>query len=203
MSETPAERAEAAAVRRRWITLGEVVAVAGLLISALALWNSYADRRADEAEKHAERAEQARTRNAVLLSATPEQGGAALSVRDSQHPVQSINVTFPTPLGVAPQGSSGNLQIRADWVNGALLAATDKGPDVQQGRLPVLISADFWDGDDHVTDTAIYDLLWRTEGRFLRGRSVRLTGMVLHARKSATKARVDALWQQQAPKPAS
>ena len=43
--------AEAAAIRRRWITLGKIVAVAGLIISALALYLSYADRRADEAER--------------------------------------------------------------------------------------------------------------------------------------------------------
>ena len=35
--ETAEERREAAAIRRRWITLGEVLAVIGILISALAL----------------------------------------------------------------------------------------------------------------------------------------------------------------------
>jgi hypothetical protein len=32
---TPAER------RRRWINIGEMVAVAGLIVSGLALWNSW------------------------------------------------------------------------------------------------------------------------------------------------------------------
>jgi len=36
-TETPTERREAAATRRRWVTLAEVVAVAGVLIAALTL----------------------------------------------------------------------------------------------------------------------------------------------------------------------
>ena len=48
MSDTPSERAEAAATRRRWITLAEVVAVAGVLIGALTLYTNWSDRRADE-----------------------------------------------------------------------------------------------------------------------------------------------------------
>jgi hypothetical protein len=36
MTETPTERQ-----RRRWITIGEIIAVAGLIISGLALWNSW------------------------------------------------------------------------------------------------------------------------------------------------------------------
>ncbi len=35
------QAAEAAAIRRRWINLGEVLAVIAVLISALTLWNSY------------------------------------------------------------------------------------------------------------------------------------------------------------------
>lgn len=201
MTDTPAEKAEKAAIRRRWISLGEFVAVAGLIISALALWNGYTDRRADQAEKQAEKAQASRARNVVLLTATPAHGGETLTVRDTQHPVQSISVAFPAALGIAPQGSTGDLEIRADWVSGALLSATDKGPDVQKGRLPVLITADYWDGDDHVTDKALYDLLWRTEGRFLRGRMVRLTGMVLRARHDASQAQMDAAWKQVGPKP--
>ena len=60
MTDTPAEKAEKAAIRRRWISLGEFVAVAGLIISALALWNGYTDRRTDQAEKQAEKAQASR-----------------------------------------------------------------------------------------------------------------------------------------------
>lgn len=201
MTDTPAEKAEAAAIRRRWVTLGEFVAVAGLIISALALWSSYTDRRADQAEKQIEKAENARARGTVLLMATPSHGGEILAVHDAQHPVQSISVVLPTSFGVAPQGSTGTLEIRGEWFSGALLGLTKDGPSEQKGRLPVLIVADYWDGDDHITDKAVYDILWRTEGRFLRGRTMRLTGMVLRARHGASQAAVDRAWHELAPKP--
>ena len=81
MTETPAEKAEAAAIRRRWITLGEIVAVAGLIISALALYLSYADRRADEAERQREKASEEKVRSVVLLTAEPADGGRKLALR--------------------------------------------------------------------------------------------------------------------------
>src|SRR3546814_20351205 len=54
--QTKAQAAEAAAIRRRWITLGEIVAVAALIISGLTFWNSYSERTASEAERAAEKA---------------------------------------------------------------------------------------------------------------------------------------------------
>ena len=54
MSETPQERQEKARVRRRWLTLGELIAIAGVLISALALWNSYRERTTSEARQTAD-----------------------------------------------------------------------------------------------------------------------------------------------------
>jgi predicted negative regulator of RcsB-dependent stress response len=49
--ETPTERREAAETRRRWVTLAEVLAVAGVLIAALTLWSNWSERNADKAEK--------------------------------------------------------------------------------------------------------------------------------------------------------
>ena len=49
--QTPEERKEAAAIRRRWITLGEILAVVGVLISGLALWNSWSERSSAEKER--------------------------------------------------------------------------------------------------------------------------------------------------------
>ncbi|MBY0581580.1 MAG: hypothetical protein K2P68_01505 [Sphingomonas sp.] len=201
MTETPAEKAEAAAIRRRWITLGEFVAVAGLIISALAFWNSFVDRRADEADRRAERLTETRQRRAVLLVASPSSSGRQLDLRDPIHPIQSVTISYPRSLSIAPTSSAGRLTVAADWFSGPLLALTDAGPDIQSGKLPVIIAADYWDGDNHVTDQAIYDVLWRTEGRVLRGRAVRLDGLVLRQRNHATQAQIDALWKRLAPKP--
>lgn len=187
------ERAEAAAIRRRWITLGELVAIAGLMISALALWNSYADRRADQAEQRREKASETRARKLVLLTATPGHGGEQLALKDAAHPVQSIDIRFPADLGTPAQSALLEPRIEAAWFARELLKRTDKGPDAQQGRLPVLITASYWDADRQRHDSAIYDIVWRTEGRFLRGRTLRLEGLMLRDR-TASAARLEAAW---------
>ena len=199
MTQTPAERAEAAAIRRRWITLGEVVAVAGLIISALALYLSYAERRADEAERQHDKATEAKARAAVLLTATPVDGGRRLLLKDAAHPVQSVTVHFPGALGIASQTSTLTPEIDARWIAAKLIALTAKGPDDATGRVPVLIEADYWDGDTRVHDRAIYDIVWQSHGRLIEGRALRLMGLMLHQRRGASQAAVDARWADVGP----
>ncbi|MFA6115382.1 MAG: hypothetical protein WC729_15390 [Sphingomonas sp.] len=196
------DRAEAAATRRRWVTLAEVVGVAGLIIAALSLWMSWSDRRADEQEKQAEKASESKARTLVLLTATPEHGGARLALKDEAHAIQSIDVRFPAVLGVSAQTSVLEPHIQADWFADAILQATDGGPDAREGRLPVLITSSYWDADKQRSDSAIYDVVWQTEGRVLRGRTLRLKGVVLRERTSQP-ARLEALWAREKPKPSS
>jgi len=196
------DRAEAAATRRRWITLAELVGVAGLLIAALSLWMSWSDRRADEQEKRAEKASESKARTLVLLTATPEHGGARLALKDEAHQIQSVDIRFPAALGVSNQSSVLEPHIEADWFSKAILEATDGGPDAREGRLPVLITSSYWDADTQRTDSAIYDVIWETHGRIARGRVLELKGVVLRERTSQP-ARLDALWAREKPKPTS
>lgn len=205
--ETPAERAvakaEAAATRRRWLTLAEIVAIAGVVIAGLTLWNNWQGREADQAEQRAaatQAASAARAGSVVTLTATPRHDGAELALKDPQHNIQSIEVRFPTALGVAPQSSTVDLAIESGWFDSALLEATAKGAADQSGRLPVLITADYWDGEQHMTDSAIYELIWQTHGRLLRGRALELKGIVLERRHGATQAAVDSRWASVKPK---
>jgi hypothetical protein len=192
------DKAEAAAIRRRWITLAEIVAIAGLVISGGSLWMNWSDRRTDAQEKQIEKASESKARTLVLLTGTPERGGERLALKDAAHPVQSIDVRFPTTLGVPPQASALEPRIEANWFSSAILAATDKGPDSQQGRLPVLITSSYWDADQQRRDSAIYDVVWASEGRLLRGRKLRLSGLMLRER-TAAPARLDALWAREKP----
>lgn len=199
-ASTPEERAEAAAIRRRWITLGEVIAVVGLLISGLALWTNWSERRENADERRAEQIETRRARETVLLAGTPEDGGSRLMIGDPARPIQSVSIRFPTALGTAAQQVSARPRIEARWFAAKLLAMTDKGQDEREGRLPVLITSDYWDGDRHVTDRAIYEVVWRTEGRMLQGRALRLEGLTLRER-GGNQARINALWKTLAPAP--
>lgn len=195
MSETP----DQAATRRRWVTLAEVVAVAGVIIGALTLWNSWSDRRADEQSKVAEQSAAARVEARVDLIATPRDGGRALLLKDKRHDLQDVTVTFPKPLGVAAQHPVADPVIDTrDGLGEALLKLTDGGADDRAGRLPVLITVSYVDGDATRTTTGLYDIVWRTEGRLLRGRTVRLDSLRLRQR-IGTSAALMAAWAREKP----
>ena len=70
----------------------------------------------------------------------------------------------------------------------------------RRGRLPVLITARWWNGDAQKTDRAIYQVRWKTAGRLFRGRTVSLEGASL-AERGGTPARLDALWAKEKPAP--
>lgn len=201
VTQQAVDRAEAAATRRRWVTLAELVGVAGLIIAAAGLWMSWSDRRADDQAKQVEKASEAKVRTLVMLKGTVEKGGDRLKLSDAAHDVQNIDVTFPSALGIAAQNSVLEPRIEASWFSGPLLSLTDNGPDSQEGRMPVLITASYWDADTERRDTAIYDVVWKTKGRMLLGRALHVEGLMLRER-AGSKARLDAIWAREKPKPA-
>jgi hypothetical protein len=198
MTETPTERREAAATRRRWVTLAEVLAVAGVLIAALTLWSNWSDRRADEADKAAARASEQRAESRVDLLAEVRDGGKALLLKDSRHEIQDAVISFPKALGVGAQHPPADPVIEAGAFEGSLLKITDGGSDDRSGRLPVLVTLRYLDGDSTRTTSGIYDLLWKTEGRMLRGRELTLTGMKVRQLRG-TQAQLDAIWAKVKP----
>ena len=193
MSER-SDRAEAAATRRRWVSLAEIVAVAGVLIGALTLWNSWSERRDAQAEKHLTAAQEAAKGRRVDLTATVEDNGRALTLKDESHDIRDVAFAFPKALGVARQQPVADARVDAKWFEAPLLKLTDGGPDDRTGRLPTLVTVHYWDGDQLRRGNAIYDIVWRTEGRMLRGRALKLEGFKLHQR-GATQAQLDALWK--------
>jgi hypothetical protein len=199
--ETVAERQEAARIRRRWITLGEVLAVIGVLISAAALWNSYAERRSNEAERSAEKAEKGAVSRILLLRASGG-GGKSLTLepRDSEQTIRSQAILFPSPLATKVD-TIVEPRIEAGWVKQAVKKAHDLGRKEQKGpgdaRMPVAITTRFDAGNGSFTDTAIYDVGYKESGGGLfGGTDVALRGVSLVERVSPAKAqaRLDALW---------
>jgi hypothetical protein len=207
MNDTPTEtRArEAAAIRRRWITLGEVLAVAAVLISALTLWNSWSERSSNEAEKTAE-AHRASTHAATLmLSAQASGDRLELKPASADQSVQSQSVRFPTLLGVDPTETTGEPRIEAGWFDAALKKAREKAglSDDSRGdeRLPVAITTQFLvDGEPH-EDVALYDIGYTITGRWLGGHSVTLRGLSLvsHGKAATIQAKLDARWKALVP----
>ncbi|HEU0044732.1 hypothetical protein [Sphingomonas sp.] len=194
MSEPGRETTEQRTRRRRWLTLAELVAVASVLIGAIGLYLSWSDRRESAAERAAAVAKEAKVQRIVRLEGTVSSGGETLTLADATHKIESVDVRFPAGLGVTPRDGVPQPRIEADWFRSALLKATDGGRDDADGRLPVLVTAYWWDADVKRSDRAIYDVAWRTRGGgMFAGRSLDLTGLVLRERGGSAQ-RLDALW---------
>ncbi|WP_375421520.1 hypothetical protein [uncultured Sphingomonas sp.] len=197
-NETPAERREAAATRRRWVTLAEILAIAGVVIAALGLWSNWSDRRADNAEKAATQASQQRERIRFELKGQVASDGASVTLlRDDSHALGDVRVTFPTALGIAAKDAVDH-RIDRDWFAAPLLKLTDGGADDAAGRLPVLVRYDYSVDDVKATRTALYDVVWQTSGRVLLGRSLKITDFRLREGRGDV-ARLDAAWAKVKP----
>ncbi|WP_448657808.1 hypothetical protein ACPVPU_10065 [Sphingomonas sp. CJ99] len=193
-------QAEARAIRRRWITLGETIAVAGVVIAGLTFWNNWQERQDAAAERQAERSAATKTERAargrVMLTTMAADANGITVAAQPGCSLQSTTVRFPAALGTAEQTTVLEHRIEAEWIADRLLELTDGGSDRRDGRLPVLIAADCIDSDGQRSESAIYDLLWRTEpGGLLGGRRLVLRGLVRREGVSGDgQRRLDTLW---------
>ena len=183
------------AARRRWLSIAELVGLIGVVIAGLGLWTNWSDRRADSAARTAAEASSAREQGRLDLVATPRDGGRSLLLRDPRHELQDVTIAFPKALGLSPQHPAADPVIDADPIRDALF----KGNDAHAGRLPVLVTTRVLVGDAPRVTSATYDLVWTSESRLLRGRTLRLTGLRLRQR-GGTQGSVDAAWTRQVPR---
>jgi hypothetical protein len=205
-AKADAQAAEIAAVRRRWVTLGEVLAVVAVVISGLTLWNNWSERNDSEAAKTAD-AKEASSRAGTLLLLASGSGERQLTLKPAseEQSVQSQKVTFPTALGVAPAETTGEPRIEAGWFDGPLKKARDaaKLPDDSRGdeRLPVVVTTRFLVDGRPYEDVALYDIGYSISGRWLAGHSVSLRGVSLVSRVTgpSAQAKLDARWKKLFP----
>lgn len=206
-AKSEARAVEAAAIRRRWITLGETLAVLAVVISALTLWINWRERSDTEATRIAERQRTSAHAATLVLTATAS-GDHALILKpvSAEQVVQSQTITFPTGLGAAPAQTTGEPRIEADWFESALKKARGEAglPGDSRGdeRLPVAIATRFLvDGDVH-DDVAIYDVGYTISGHWLGGHSVALRGLSLVSRAKAShvQAALDSRWARLIPR---
>lgn len=195
------DKAEQARIRRRWVTLGEVLAVAAVAISGLTLWNSYTDRQDARVEKAGEAARATVVNRTLLLKATADRDAGRLDLLPlrAEQSIQGQTIAFPTALGLAPVDTTGDARIERGWFDDALvrarkaigLEAETRGDE----RLPVLLTTRYLADGVPVTDRAIYDIGYATDTAFLSGTDVRLRGLSLVARvKDDGTRQIDRLW---------
>ncbi len=192
--EIHAEKAaETARIRRRWLSLGETVAVIAVVISALTLWNTFDSRRSAEAERAEEKASTSKPRPIGLIAI--DAGGAGLTFKAADCALQSTDIRFPSALDVGPENTVLDHRIEANWFESALLKSVEK--DARSGRLPIVISSQCEGPEGARSETAIYDIVYRIEPRVILGRTVKLRGLI--RRESVADgdgtARLDQLWK--------
>jgi hypothetical protein len=202
--ESKAQAAEAAAVRQRWLTLGEILAVAAVLISALTLWNSYSERSHSEADKVRDASAADSRAKTLVLKATAEKDGDRLEIHAlGDQAIQGQTIRFPSALGLDPVDST-DPRIETSWFESGLkkvLADRDKKESAGDKRLPIAITTRFYADDKLIERSALYDIGYVTEGHFLGGTSIRLRGLSLIGQTDdkGAAARVDALWKARHP----
>lgn len=213
MADEPSSpEAEAAAIRRRWITLAEIVGVAGLLVSGLALWNSYQERSSEAADKEAARREAQLQALTVVLRGTADREGTRLSLApaDPAQTLQSQTIAFPAALGIAPIETVADPRIEARWFRREILRATageDERAASREGdrQVPIAITSRYYNSGSMFADTAVYALIYRVEGGGLfEGREIRLRGLSRLELAgvddpAAALARVNAMWANSSP----
>jgi len=166
MSESPSER------RRRLINLGELIALAALIVSALGVWIAWKSSSEDKAVRVVEQ----RPRVPLTLRATADRDGSALTIApvDSGHALESATVTMkgssPIELGSDGKLSASDVQ--------TALKNRDKEDKDRAYSVPVRIDARYVEmGSDHHGGGS-YILRYKWEGGGLFGsRSLRLISL--------------------------
>ena len=166
MSETPEQRRR----RLRWLTLGELLAVLAVAISALGLWQNW--KSADQPTTVVEK----RQPIALALRGKAEDDGRALVISPVEpgHALQSLVITLPGTSATLNTGSDGELS--ANDLEDALGKAADRGKGTH--RLSVRIRADYVELGEarHATGTYAVTYRWKDGGLF-GGDSLRLVSL--------------------------
>ncbi|SEJ00739.1 hypothetical protein SAMN05428950_101833 [Sphingomonas sp. OV641] len=188
MSDSPgAERR-----RRRWVTLPEMVAVLGLVIGALTLGLNWSEKRDAAQEKAAASAAAGAAKVRLSLDADLARGGKEIRLSDARHELIDTAVDFPAALRIERQ-TPATARIDKVWFDRAVLAATDGGADEREGRLPVLVTARYMVGDTPREGHAVVEIIWRTQGRLVGGRSLEIEAVRVRE-TGGDRKRIDALW---------
>lgn len=161
-TETPAQ-----ANRRRLINLGEVIAIAALVISALGLWNSWSKR---EDKPVAVVVEQTRT-IPLALRGTVEDDGKSLAIApvEAGHSLEGLTLIAPDKAEI---GLMSDPRLSAESLERLLPNTKREG----SGSLQITIEARYIEAGIQRRSSGRYRLDYRwVGGGLLGGRSLRLT----------------------------
>jgi hypothetical protein len=157
--------------RRRWISLGELIALGALVISALGLWITW---KATGDDKPTRLVEQ-RQAIPLTLRGKAEDDGRALEISpvEPSHALDSLRITIK---GASPIELGGDGRLAASDLESVLKS---RDPDEKGAhRLPVRIDARYVEAGAERRGGGAYTIGYRWEGGGLfGGHSLRLTGL--------------------------
>ena len=154
--------------KRRWLTLGEVVALAALIVSALGVWISW---KSSSEDKPTRVVEQRQPIPLTLRGATQNDGRELIiSPVESSHALESLTVTMK---GASPINLGSDGRLDAGDLESVL---KDRDKDAKGNRsLPVRIDARYVEMGAERRGGGTYVIRYRWEGGGLfGGRSLRL-----------------------------
>jgi len=157
--------------RRRWIALGEVIAIAALIVSAIGVWIAWKSTSNNQPTRVVEQ----RQAIPLTLRGTVENEGRELVIApvEQSHALESLTLTMSGASPIA-LGSDGTLS--AGDIEGVLKAKDggDKGSHIATVR----IAARYVEMGKDRTSSGNYALRYRWEGGgLLGGRSLRFVGL--------------------------
>ena len=158
--------------RRRWITLGEVIAIAALIVSAVGVWIAWKSSNEDKTTRVIEQ----RSSVPLALRGSLDSNGETLTIvpADPTHALESLRLTIK---GASPieLGSDGRLS--ASDLQAALKGREKEAKDVTHS-VPVRIDARYVEAGADRRGGGNYVLRYKWEGGGLfGGRSLRLVGL--------------------------
>jgi len=167
MSESPEARA-----RRRWINLGELIALAALIVSGLGVWIAWKSSNQDRTTRIVEQYHPV----PLSLRATVDEDGRTLTLvpADSSHALESATLTIKD-AGPIEVGSDGRLS--ASDIESSLKDREKQNKDVAYS-VKVRIAARYVENGTDRRGGGPYVLRYKWEGGGLfGGRSIRMLGL--------------------------
>ena len=154
--------------RLRWVTLGEAIAIAALVISGLGLWREYTKPGEDPVVVEKQSSIPLRLRGHV----TDE--GRSMEIRpvENSHALQSVTIT----LGSSKIETGSDGQLNARVVQNALGKSAEEGDGTH--RIHVKIEAQYVEAGADKSANSSYQLTYKwDDGGLLGGRTLRLAGL--------------------------
>ena len=210
LADVPATKAEvaerkAAWWRKRWVTIGEIVGVAALVIAVLGYLDTRRQHEEDAARRTAE-VQHEKARAALVLTGQADKEGARITLGplSAGQAVQGQRYLFPkVVLDHAMEVTAARPQIDRGWFDSGLRKALEAGAGEKtgEGALPVGVVTRYVEDGEERTDMSLYRVGFAVrDGGLFQGRKVVLLGLSLGRRAVAgdLQAAVEKAWAAEA-----